>query len=217
MPEIDHFLFAGSDLTLLSDIVRNHGLRAVTGGRHLDHGTHNALIGLESGCYLELIAPDPAGDPEGPRRKVIQGLATPQLLGWCLRVRGADAFARRAEELGLSAKVVAGERSTATGKLLRWQAIGVTGHGFGGVLPSFLDWLDTPHPTAELAAQARLIALTLEHPDPQGLHDLLAALAGSPGVLPIKGVSCTKAQTPGLRARFATPGGEFELRGGGAT
>ncbi len=59
MTIIDHIVIAGSNLAKLRATYEALGLFPVEGGVHADGQTHNALIPLPDGSYLELIAPTP--------------------------------------------------------------------------------------------------------------------------------------------------------------
>ena len=63
------------------------------GGRHPRYGTHNALMALGKGCYLEVIAPDPGAPAPGrPRWFALDHVAgPPRLANWILRVEGIEA------------------------------------------------------------------------------------------------------------------------------
>lgn len=52
---IDHLVILVSDLEVAITSYREQGFTVVPGGRH-PNGTHNALIGLADGSYLELLA-----------------------------------------------------------------------------------------------------------------------------------------------------------------
>lgn len=53
---IDHILIAVDDLNTACQCYQRLGFDVVMGGEHPRAGTHNALITLADGCYLELIA-----------------------------------------------------------------------------------------------------------------------------------------------------------------
>jgi Glyoxalase-like domain len=86
-----HLIFG---VPVLEDGVRQletrWGVRAQPGGHHRGLGTHNALLGLGEGAYLELIAPDPgpAASAQGtPLRwrltpKALAGGPIPFLIDW---------------------------------------------------------------------------------------------------------------------------------------
>ena len=58
MAEIDHIVIGAATLRQGADWVERHlGARPSGGGVHEGAGTHNLLLGLGSGCYLEVIAP----------------------------------------------------------------------------------------------------------------------------------------------------------------
>ena len=218
-PTVDHLLYAGPDLPgLIAAVAASCGVEASPGGRHTKQGTHNALVGLGPSCYLELMAPDPDGVPDGDYRRSIAHLKAPQVFTWCARTANSAGLAARAAEIGLEVKVSEGGRRTPSGGELRWRLIVLVGHGFGGHLPFFIDWLDSPHPAAGLAPQGRLLALTLQHPDAVGLANLLRALAWPLGqaTAPDQLVSVTPGDSAMISARLSVPAGEVELQGTGA-
>ncbi|HZQ10624.1 MAG TPA: VOC family protein [Anaerolineae bacterium] len=52
---IDHILIAVEDLELAIETYQQLGLQVLPGGRHPNKGTHNAIVPLADGTYLELI------------------------------------------------------------------------------------------------------------------------------------------------------------------
>ncbi|GAA5534593.1 VOC family protein [Deinococcus aluminii] len=174
---LDHLVIAAR--TLAEGRAWLEGRLGVTmqpGGEHARFGTHNALLSLGPGAYLEVIAVNPAA--EAPDRPRWFGLDTPELrerledgprlIHWVARVPGLAGLdlAPFGEALDLSR----GEN--------RW-ALTVPVDGAlpgGGVRPSLIIW-QTPPPPARLPdAGVRLDSLTLGTPDPDALRALLNTL-----------------------------------------
>lgn len=132
------------------------------GGRHPGMGTHNSLLGLWGGRYLEVIAPDPQAEPparhrwfaldqDDMRARLAQG---PFLAHWVARVerpRHLATWQRQYPER--IPPVIAMTRGAYRwhiavpddGALPAWQTAGQ------GVLPTLIQW-DTPtHPAATLS------------------------------------------------------------------
>lgn len=210
---IDHLLFAGEELeVLVNDVFMEAGVRATAGGRHAGHGTHNALIGLGPGRYLELMAPDPDGDDDGAGayRRSIAYLREPAMHTWCARTDDVDVLVRRASEAGLSMVTSEGGRMRPDGTPLQWSLVALDGHPFGGLLPFFIDWRDSPHPSRGLPTGLRLTRLTLAHPRADDLSRLLRDLGG-----PVPDVETTSAARQRIRASLVGRNGPFELTGEG--
>lgn len=85
------------------------------GGRHARYGTHNRLLGLDGGLYLEAIAIDPdAAPPAGPRWFGLDTFAgAPRLVRWILRTDDMDAALDALPEAGQAVQLERGD--------LRWR------------------------------------------------------------------------------------------------
>ena len=210
---LDHAILAGPALPdLVAALEARTGVVAQPGGRHPGQGTHNALVGLGAGRYLELLAPDPEA-AEGPFSASIAYLDQPALHTWCVRGGDADAFADRVRAAGLTPRRIAMARTRPDGVQLAWRLVFVDGHAFGGLVPFFIDWGGSEHPSAALGAPLAGRSLTLEHPEAERLTALLGTLGGVPD-----GVRVAPAASPRLVAVFRGPRGDdaWEGRGGPA-
>lgn len=181
------------------------GVPMGAGGKHESMGTHNRLLSLGPGQFLEVIAVDPAAAPPGRprwfeldtremRARLEQG---PALVTWVVR---AD---------DLEAAIVA----TASGRPdildlargdFRWR-IGVPASGSlsqSGISPTVIQW-KTHHPAEVLPdAGCRLEKLVLRHPQAAAtLHAL--RLAGLSADDPIEAYD----GPPALEAHIRTPKG----------
>jgi hypothetical protein len=211
--EIDHLLFAGDDLdALVDEVAAKSGVRARPGGRHVGQGTHNALIGLGPGRYLELMARDPRGDEggSGAYRRSFAYLQEPALHTWCVRVDDMNGLLSRARTLGLSTEQMESGRTAPDGARLKWTVVAVTGHGYGGLVPFFIDWQGSPHPSLSLGRELELTRITVAHPDAAGLAALLGALGG-----PVPDVTVEHSSAPRMSAGLTGPAGPFTFSGVG--
>lgn len=202
--DVDHLVWAGPDLDrLVEHVAAQTGTTPVYGGRHEGRGTHNYLVGLGSGRYLELLGPDPGQpEPSRPRPMRVDGLTDAALVGWAVRTDDIDGRVAAARDRGYDPGDVAQmSRRTSDGTLLSWRLTPPEG-GFGGVVPFVIDWLDSPHPAAGLSSSMSLSRLTLRHPQPDEVSEALAAL-GLDGLAEV-----VHATTPGISAVLATPLGD---------
>jgi hypothetical protein len=96
---IDHVIYGTNDLDAAARRVEEAvGIAAVTGGRHQDLGTHNRIVPLSDGTYIELLAVfdlDPAS--RSPLAAALHAAirAREGLLGWAVAVRDVDEVAAR--------------------------------------------------------------------------------------------------------------------------
>lgn len=213
MLELDHIVLACLDLDDGEARLRQRlGVPLAPGGRHVGWGTHNRLLQLGGGVYLELIAPDPSQPaPDGPRpfmldepqmrARVADG---PRLVHWL--VRSTDL------EPDLAAMgYVPGVVTTMTRGALRWRiTLPVAGRPpFGGVLPTVIQW-DVPateHPSARLPeAGARLERLSV-----RAQADVLARRPRIDSPVPIDWTEVATPDAAALSATLATPGGRIVL------
>ncbi|WP_424811141.1 VOC family protein [Roseococcus sp. YIM B11640] len=151
------------------------------GQRHAYMGTHNHLLQLGDGIYLEIVALDPDGVwPGRPRwfgvddgRRVRADWdAGRRLRGWVARADPIDAVLRGRE--GIFGRKVS----------LPWEdpsfdfAIPDDGSlPWGGAAPSLIDRRGKPRSMATIAdLGARLLSFTLEHPDAAEVQALYQAL-----------------------------------------
>jgi len=202
---LDHLLYGTPDLDATVDALeRNLGVRASAGGSHPGEGTRNALYALGSGRYLEVLGPDPdQPDPPRPRWVGIDELARPRLVAWCARTHDLDALAERARDGGVPlGKILAGGRVKPDGSRLRWRVTDPHLRVADGVVPFFIDWMDSPHPSSTAVEGLALLELRARHPEPERVAGLLARLGVELSV---------SAGSPALIARLETPRGVVEL------
>jgi len=198
MWELDHLAVTCADLAEgAAHVERALGLPLLPGGQHARFGTHNRLLGLGPGLYLEVIAPDPAAPPPGlPRWFALDHARTPRLANWIARTDDlARALTLSPEDAGEPVALSRGD--------LAW-SIAVPPDGDipqRGGWPTLIQWTAGTHPATRLPdSGARLVRLEVYHPD-------AAALAAR---LPLSDprVSYVTATFPRLRAAIATPQGE---------
>jgi hypothetical protein len=204
---LDHLVLAVPDLA--AGIEHVHGLlgvRATPGGRHFGEGTRNALLSMGRGSYLEILGPDPEqAAPPAPRWLGVDAAAVPRLTAWAARGADLEALVRRARSSGVPlGNVSAGSRTRPDGAVLSWKFTDPRVLLFGGVVPFFIDWRESPHPSETAAAGAELVGLSAEHPEPESVRAALRVLGIS---LPV-----AAGPAPALGARIRGAHGIVELR-----
>lgn len=188
------------------------GVDIPPGGKHPDMSTHNRLMNVGDGRFLELIAVDPEA-PAVPHKRwfglddpgTIARLAeAPRGVGWVVRTDDLDGLvAGSPVDLGAAKRMSRGERS--------WR---LTVHPagqmpFAGLVPAFIEWSPGPHPSESMRFLGpRLEAIELRHPESGKLREVLQAL----GVLGFVSVLET-APSPSLAFRFRLPDGSVRSLG----
>lgn len=179
---IDHLVYAVPDLaTAVADIEERTGVAPIPGGAHVGRGTYNALLGLGGHTYLEIIGPDPAQpEPEAPRPFGIDDLIRPGLVTWCARAdRDLESVVAALVAIGDQVGPIdAMSRRRPDGVLLEWR-LTTPRLDDGGVIPFFIDWGATPHPTTSLPVGGFVLELILTHPDPERIERILTAASTS--------------------------------------
>lgn len=157
LPAFDHLAIAARTLDEgAAWIIDKLGIPPDPGGAHRQLGTHNRLLSLGPGEYLEIIAADPEGPkPLWPRWFGLDYFSgPPRLVSWVMRQTGA---------LTQPGTTV---RDLSRGDL-RWRfSLPHDGRPLDeGTTPALIDWLESPHPTTRLPDHGlRLLRLDLRAP-----------------------------------------------------
>jgi len=178
---IDHLVIGTNDLASGTDWTESYlGAACDGGGAHPLMGTHNRLMRLAGGPYLEVIAIDPdASSPGRPRwftldrEKTKSRFATgPGALCWVAAVSDIETAMR---QCGYDC----GQITTVTRGDLQWR-LTIPDDGSlpaGGVLPSLIEWPEGMHPVTSLAeTDIYLDTIHLTHPDPAHIEACLDRL-----------------------------------------
>ncbi len=200
--ELDHLAVSASTLPEAAEAIEAAlGVGLQPGGHHPLFGTHNRLLGLEDGLYLEAIAIDPSAPDPGRARwfdlDAFQGPA--RLSNWICRTGDLDTCLD-----GLPAG--AGRPVQLSRGDLRWR-MAVPGDGqlpFDNLFPALIQWQGHLHPGAMLAPSGcALRRLVVAHPEADRLRDLVPL--NDPRVIFTTG-------EVGLMAEIDTPHGLRVLR-----
>jgi len=203
----DHVVYGVADLgTAVDELAERLGVRPAAGGRHVGRGTHNALLGLGGGTYLEVIAADPEQAPfAGPLSFALDRLRLPRLVGWACRTTDLDERVAAARERGFDpGDVREMSRRRPDGFLLEWRLTRHEPDPDRLVVPFLIDWGGSPHPTETAPEGVRLVELRGEHPEPAGVRSALAALGAT--------LEVDEGPEPALIATLDTPRGRVVLR-----
>lgn len=172
--EFDHIAVSGETLPeAISHVEEALGVSLQPGGQHAVFYTHNALLGLDDGLYLEAIAIDPAAPrPTRPRWFGLDRFAgRPRLTNWICRCDDLSALLAEIElDLGAPVALQRGD--------LRWQ-MAVPADGmlpFENSAPALIEWQTPVHPATSLVPSGcRLQRLTITHPHADDLATALAS------------------------------------------
>jgi len=177
----DHLIVAAFTLEQGQDFIEERlGVRPQPGGRHTAMGTHNALLRLGPGAYLEVIAIDPHG--ARPARMRWMGLDVPalqatlrpqpRLIHWVVSTKKLDDLKRGvAAELGPVHRMARAD--------FKWR---MTLRDDGvlpgeGLVPSVIEWSDERHPSDVLPdAGVQLVSIAGAHPEPDRIRASLTRM-----------------------------------------
>lgn len=203
---VDHVVYAVPDLREgAARVTELLGVEPAYGGQHRGRGSHNALLSLGGGAYLEIIAPDPdQPKPDMPRAFGLDTLRDAKLVTWAVQVRDIERVSLAAKDQGYDpGPLVAMSRSLPDGGMLRWRATIQLDMPGDGVVPFLIEWDSNEHPSDTTPAGAGLIDLELEHPRPGEVQPMLDAL----GI----GIEVAEAARPSIIATIEGPSGTVVL------
>lgn len=179
-------------------------------------GTHNHLMRLDDGVFLEVIAPDPNVTPQRTRWFALDDLrmrarlkSSPQLISWVARVPNLAGALR--EVAGVTAEAVRVTRGSLSWLIgsCNFRLISVPYDGsmpFDGAFPTLIEWPTGPHPSLRMAdLGCRLERLAIAHTEGARLAKALA-----PAFTDDRVVISTGTATQ-IRAIINTAGGQREL------
>ncbi len=178
--QLDHIIVAVRDLDQAMDDYRALGFTVFFGGQHAGGKTHNALVCLADGSYIEIIAPtDPANPPDdspylGPGR----GFA-----GYALLTDDIDAQARTLKAQGFPiVGPLPGGRKRADGQLLAWRTLFLRGSLSPFLIvdetPRVLRVPDDADKLAHANGAAGIRELVVAVPDPTAATERYTAIFG---------------------------------------
>ena len=207
LARLDHLVYATPDLQQGIDTIEQRlGVKATPGGQHPGLGTRNALVALGPTSYLEIIGPDPEQPkPTGPRRFGIDDLKAPRIVRWVVKSNNLAAVSEKAAKAGITLGPLAtGNRRRPDGVALSWRYTDPATVVADGLIPFFIDWGTSPHPSLTAAQGATIMQLRAEHPDAAKVQKMLGQLGLD--------LRVSQALAPAIIATIDSPRGRVELR-----
>ena len=174
------------------------------GGVHPGEGTGNRLLSLSDATYLEILGRDPAQvetslDPE------VRGLVGHGLYHWAVGDVDIAELRIKAIAAGLiGSDLVTGGRTLPNGSWLGWKCFGIHNHGFGALVPFFIDWMESEHPAMTAPRGGSLTNIEVFSPGATKLRELYTVLGLD--------ITVTDAPAPGLSATIKSRSGQHVLR-----
>ena len=206
LSKVDHLIYATPDLDMtVAEMERLLGVRAAPGGQQPGRGTRNALISLGANSYLEIVGPDPKQPRPSQPPWWLQGLKKPRIVAWAAKGTDLESLRAKAVNNGVPlGEVISGNRQRPDGVILTWRFTSPRQPIADGVVPFFIDWGESAHPSRTSPHGVQLVALRAIHPDDRRVQDILGRLNID---LPV-----TYGLSPGIIASLEGPLGRVELR-----
>jgi len=153
---IDHFVVTCEDLeSTKKEFEKKTGAKIYYGGEHPSLGTHNALLPLDNGLYIEFLAPK-----EERAKSNIFNLNSTKQNGYCLSAFCVSNIEKYLllTDFSDSVKKAKMSRITKDNEEISWfialdKQIDET---FNGFIPFAIEWI-SPHPTSLYTASCKLI------------------------------------------------------------
>jgi len=169
--QIDHVMLGINDLERGMDAFEQlTGVRPAYGGKH-PGGTHNALVSLGEGTYLEIIAVQRGVAPPGEYAGLEQlHKLTP--IGWAVSAKDSAELRNRLTSAGMAVtEPTAGSRTTPAGTTLSWQTFGLENNL--DEAPFFIVWSSqAAHPSSTSPAGCKLQRWRVAGPQQKALDQL---------------------------------------------
>ncbi|MGB4958857.1 MAG: VOC family protein [Saprospiraceae bacterium] len=207
MRHIDHIVYSVLDFEkAIFDIERQSGVKPVIGGKHQLWGTKNALLHLGGECYLEILAKDEDNlEFTGEMWMGIDLISKPQITRWALKSNDVQndskILSQVDDHLG---QISGGQRKTSSGDILSWKMILPLSHSEVDIIPFMTDWSESAyHPSVHLEEGCQLLSLTLYHPMPSKIQNILSDLGDNHEVI--------QAKEPVIKISIQGKKGIFEL------
>jgi hypothetical protein len=205
---IDHLVYTVPNLeAAIDELETKLGVRPAFGGYHDTQGTKNALINLDNGAYLEILAADDDNVSIPPPRWMgVDCLTKARMTRWAIKSEElpTDSKILRAYDEAMGT-IFGGSRQTASGGWLRWEMILPTAEPEVEVIPFMVDWRKSDiHPHEVLPNMGcSLVELYATHPEPELIMPLLDQLGVS--------LRVEKGAQVDLRMLVECPNGIIEL------
>jgi hypothetical protein len=199
---IDHIMLGIDDLDRgVTSFEQLTGVRPVYGGKH-PRGTHNALVSLGDGTYLEIIAVQPDAKPPQEYAGLKQ-LHTLTPIGWAVSSTDSIQLRKSLTSAGFAVtESSAGSRTTPAGTTLSWQTFALKDNFEEA--PFFIVWSpQTAHPSTTSPTGCRL-----QHWRVAGTHQ--KALEQLRSKLDLR-VDVAEAAATSLRLSLTCPKGPVEF------
>jgi hypothetical protein len=173
--QIDHVILGIDDLDRgVKAFEVATGVKPVYGGKH-PGGTHNALVSLGDGIYLEILAVQVGVTVEGDFAG-LKELKTLTPIGWAVSSKDTAELRNRLSAAGIAvSEPVGGSRTTPTGAKLSWQSFVLDESS--PEAPFFIVWSEqTAHPSTTSPSGCKLQRWSVASPRVKELERLRQAL-----------------------------------------
>lgn len=207
LPQLDHLVYASSNLEKgIQEIESLTGAKVSPGGVHPGRGTHNAILSLGPYCYLEIIAPDPA--QANTSKNLWMGLTDlkgSRITRWAVKSSNLQEIKKKMRQADINiGDLQQGQRRLPSGPLLKWELSDPEACEQDGLIPFFIDWLDSIHPATPLPQSCKLLELSIQHPQADQIAEKLKQV----GIA----IKSKNQQTAKICARLQTPHGIVSLQ-----